>query len=119
MLPEQKDTALIWGIKEADLINKQCRSSSRIGYQMLIALTALAISVLNASLTCCICGHIGFISLPGSIIGASASWYIFATRKKTGLLRRVVIYIACIVTTLLLFKNGCDILWLGHDPLLL
>lgn len=86
---------------------------------MLVALIGLAISVANSSLTMCICGHTGFVSLPcSSLIGASAAWYAMIKAKDVGVFRKIVIGISCVATTLLLFKNGCDILWLGHNPLL-
>ena len=85
---------------------------------MLIALLGIVISVVNVGLTCCICGHLDIISLPGSLIGLIAAWYAMFRAKDIKVFRRVVIGIACIVTTLTLFKNVCDILWLGHNPLL-
>ena len=44
---------------------------------MLVALIGFGISCANAFLTCCACGHLDLISLPGSIIGASVTLISF------------------------------------------
>ncbi len=85
---------------------------------MYLSILGMMISLINLMCFTCLCGHTSFDTLPGSFIGASATWYVFIKKKKVGDLRRVVIAIFCIATTVILIKNGCDILWFGHEPLL-
>ncbi len=78
----------------------------------------MVISLTSGSLTHCICGYLDLISLPGSFIGAFVAWYAMIAAEKVELPRRIIIYIACILTALILLKNTCDILLWGHNPLL-
>jgi hypothetical protein len=40
---------------------------------MQVALVAFGISFLNMNLTCCMCGHMGWISLPGNVVAEKAN----------------------------------------------
>ena len=85
---------------------------------MLTALAGVLITMLNSSLTCCICGHLDMISLPGSVIGFLVAFFPFVRAKQAGVARRIVIDACVVVTGLALFKNIGDVLWWGHSPLL-
>jgi hypothetical protein len=84
-----------------------------------IAFVGFFISFVNLNLTCCICGYLDFVSLPGSIIGFALAWYALLMHKKFSITKRVITCFLCIVTALILFKNIADILWFGHNALLI
>ena len=88
------------------------------GQSIFVALAALCISFLNMGMTCCLCGHMHFVSFPGSLIGALAAWFAFLRGKDKRLISRVVIHMVVVVTTIILLKNIGDILWWGHDAIL-
>jgi hypothetical protein len=98
----------------------------RVLLTFLIALVGLGISMFNASVNRCTCGYLDFGSLPGSLIGAGmawCAWFIWKDvkgieREVIGFAGRVVIGFACVITTVILLKNICFILWYGHDPIL-
>ena len=85
---------------------------------MIIALAGVLVTILNASFTHCMCGHLDTVSLPGSIIGFVIACFPFVRAKQPGLARRIVIDACVIATGLSLFKNIGDVLWWGHSPLL-
>ena len=84
-----------------------------------LAVLGLFIALINSQLTCCACGHLSFISLLGSLIGAALAWVAFFKHNEQSWIKRLVMYIALILTTLLIIKTSADILWCGHTPLII
>jgi hypothetical protein len=87
-------------------------------YSFMIAMVGLAISIFNSMSLSCACGHLDFVCLPGNLIGLALAWYALLVHTKIGIFKRSGIDAACVFTTLILFKNIADILWLGHNPVL-
>ncbi|MGD8450542.1 MAG: hypothetical protein PVJ57_01880 [Phycisphaerae bacterium] len=44
------------------------------------------------------------------------AWWPFLLAREGRFLPRVVAIVAVVAATMLLFKNICDVLWLGHNP---
>lgn len=103
---------------DACLKPRRGKSMSLFNRYFFIALAGFFVSLVNVVMTSCICGHMEVISLPGSLLGVSIGWYAMFKAKNVGFVTRIVIDFVCIATTILLFMNICDILWVGHNPLL-
>ena len=65
----------------------------------------------------CMCGHLGRGQLIGSAIVSFSSWYSFTRFKEKSIIKRIVIMMAVIISTVLLAKNLADVLWFGHDAI--
>ncbi len=86
---------------------------------MLTALAGLLLTILNSGVTVCACGHLDMISVPGNVIGFALTTAPFIKAKQQSLARRLVIDACFIATTLWMIKNIVDILWMGHNPILI
>jgi len=84
----------------------------------LVGVASLIFTIINPMLTMCACGYMDWLSLPGNIIAFTLAWKAFLAGRDKRVLTRVIITLACVITTIVLLKNGADILWYGHDPLL-
>jgi len=82
-----------------------------------IAAFILAI-IINPMLTMCACGHMEWESVPGNMIAFALAWRALLAGKDKRVLTRMIIALACVVSTFMFVKIGADILWYGHNPLL-
>jgi hypothetical protein len=85
-------------------------------YSFLVALIGFIISIASPT---CACGYYLLDSFFFSTTGLILSWLALLMYKKIGLVKRIIIGFTCVITTLILFKNIADILWFGHEPLLM
>ena len=53
-----------------------------------------------------------------NIIAFALGWGALLMRKDKRAFTRIIVGLACVAATVVLLKNGADILWFGHDPLL-
>ena len=74
------------------------------------------ICLFTVALLSCACGHLDWIALPGTALGAILSWLNFIRGKDTPLYHRIGEIGSVIFTTLFLLKNLHDVLWSGHEP---
>ena len=81
-----------------------------------VAAFSLFLAIFITPMFMCGCGHLGRIALPVTLLSSSLAWYSFVSGKAVNGLPRIVVLIAVIAATLLLFKNVTDILWFGHSP---
>lgn len=83
-----------------------------------VGIMAILIGVGSYLLLSCACGHMERLSLIGSLPAFALAWVAFLMRKDSRPATRIVVALACLVTTIVLMKNLMDVLWLGHDALL-
>jgi hypothetical protein len=92
---------------------------SRYGARMLIfGAFAVVLAWTNAIVTSCACGHMSLVSLPGALAAAGLAWFSLVRNADRSLFLRVLLIGAVALTSVLLAKVGADLLWFGHDSLL-
>jgi hypothetical protein len=87
---------------------------------------ANAISILSGVITACLvpafvctCGHLDAFALIFTAVLAACAWYAFLLGKATHFAWRVVRIAVVVLLTGVLAKNTADVLWFGHNPLLI
>ena len=85
----------------------------RVHWSTLAALPFLALS----PFTMCMCGHMSFLSLPFTTLACLFSWFGLARAGRLNI-GRAVVWFFTVMSSLMLYKNIVDILWVGHSPLL-
>jgi hypothetical protein len=82
-----------------------------------IAVTGGGIAFFNLAFTSCICGHQDWLSLPGNLVGLGiVTWSLL---RHGGWGHRVLAGLMAVFCLLILAGNAHNILWSGHNPLLL
>jgi hypothetical protein len=89
----------------------------REDYAKLAVVAAFIIGIANQMLMPCVCGHLGWLALPGSLISTGLAWIAFTRTRQMDWPWRAVVYAAVGLLTIGLLKNVADIGWFGHSPL--
>lgn len=77
------------------------------------------LSVFTLMLFSCICGHLGMDALPTSTSGVMLAWFPFIRYSRTRIVEQCLAVFFVLIPTLIFLKNVADILWCGHNALLL
>lgn len=82
------------------------------------SLVALFLVVVIAPSFTCACGHLDRVALVFTTLTSGLAWWAFVAAHEKRSVPRALIAVAVVAATLLWLKNVCDVLWLGHNPLL-
>lgn len=87
-----------------------------------LSMNALSVLALIGSLIAfntftCACGRMDMTSMLVSAPTAMLAWIPFVFNRETRLGSRILRMLVVVVATMVLAKNGVDVMWFGHDPL--
>ena len=89
------------------------RTSSAILLWVTVVVTCIWMS-----LTMCVCGHTSWVSSIGIVPAFGYGFYMFLAVQRNNRLEQILAAVAFALIAGMLLKNGADMLFLGHAPLL-
>jgi hypothetical protein len=83
-----------------------------------LGFAGLLVALFNYSVFACGGGYVGMWGLPGNILAVGLAWYGIIRHGVDHPSIRLFLVGAAAVTTVMLLKNGLEIMWFGHNPVL-